>query len=151
MNELNEMLTQVFAKEEVQDLLFQMNLNKAPGPDGFPVSFFHSYYSFIGDSMADACLSFLNEGGYLHKINHGHVVLIPKVKIPRRVGDFRPISLCNVIYKIIAKVLANWLKPILQEIISPNQCAFVPSRLITDNIIIGYECLHKIRNQRRAK
>lgn len=70
--------------------------------------------------MADACLSFLYEGGDLRKINHAQVVLIPKVKVPLRVGDFRPISLCNVIYKIITKVLANWLKPILQEIISSN-------------------------------
>lgn len=120
MNEMNEMLTQVFTKEEVRDVLFQMNPNKALGLDGFPVSFFHSYQSFIGDSVADACLNFLYEGGDLRKINHAQVVLIPKVKVPLRVGDFRPISLCNVIYKIITKVLANWLKPILQEIISSN-------------------------------
>ena len=65
--------------------------------------------------------------------------------------EFRLISLCNVIYRLVAKVIPNRLKQVLHEIISPTQSAFVLNRLITDNIIIGYECLHKIRHSKSKK
>ena len=65
--------------------------------------------------------------------------------------EYRPISLCNVIYRIIAKAIANRLKRILDHVISPTQSAFVSNRLVTDNMIIGYECLHKIRHYKNKK
>jgi ribonuclease HI len=79
------------------------------------------------------------------------VALIPKVKNPEQMKDLRPISLCNVIYKLVSKVLAYRLKPILQKIIAPNQSAFVPGRLITDNILLAYEVNHFLQNKRNGK
>lgn len=79
------------------------------------------------------------------------VVLIPKIKNPESMKDLRPISLCNVVYKLVSKVLANRLEHILDEIISPNQSAFVPDRLITENILLAYECTHYMQNKRSGR
>ena len=68
--------------------------------------------------VSQAVLSYLNSRSILRSINHTFITLIPKVQNPKRVSDFRPISLCNVIYKIISKVIANRLKPLINSIIS---------------------------------
>ena len=64
----------------------------------------------MGDTVVNAVLDYLNGGLMVPEINYTHIVLIPKIKSPQKISDFRPISLCNVIYKIISKVLANRLK-----------------------------------------
>jgi hypothetical protein len=88
----------------------------------------------------------------LEGINDTSIVLIPKGNDPEELTDFRRISLRNVIYKLISKCIVNRFRPILDEIISPEQSTFVPSRRITDNAIIAFECTHEIQklNGRRG-
>jgi hypothetical protein len=96
----------------------------------------------VRKDVCNAVLRFLKNGQFDKEINATNIALIPKKKNPSRVIDFQPISLCNVVYKLIAKVLANQLKRVLGEIISLNQSTFIPGGLITDNVLITFEALH---------
>ena len=75
-------------------------------------------------------------------LNKTNISLISKTNTPEKMTDFRPISLCNVVYKLISKILANKLKPLLPHIITENQSAFTFDRLITDNVIVAFELMH---------
>lgn len=99
----------------------------------------------IGPSVTRAVLQFLNGGGLPEGVNHTTIVLIPKVKNLQDIKEFWPISLCNVVYKLFSKVIANRMKGLLDEIISEEQSAFVPNRLITDNVLVAYECIHYLK------
>lgn len=92
--------------------------------------------------VCNAVLEFLNHDVFHVNINTTNIALIPKSKTPSHLVDYRPISLCNVIYKLIVKVLAIRMKKVLPYIISPTQNAFIPGRLITDNVLVACEALH---------
>lgn len=90
-----------------------MHPTKAPGPDGFSAIFFQKYWKIIGDQVVFSCLNFLNNHVFPDGWNHTNIALVPKLSSP--VNDFRPISLCNVVYKIISKTLANTLKKVMDH------------------------------------
>ena len=148
---MQNILSSTFSADEVKTALFQMGPPKAPGPDGMNAFFYQKFWHVVGDMVVNAVLDFLNFGHMVSEINSTYIVLIPKVKSPEKMSDFRPISLCNVIYKIISKVLANRLKQILPQIISPTQSAFVLGRLITDNVLVAYETLHTMQGRKIGK
>ena len=80
-------------------------------------------------------------------LNKSNIALIPKVNNPKRMTDFRPISLCNVVYKLISKTIANRFKTFLSHIISENQNAFIPDRLITDNVLVAFELMYYLNHK----
>jgi hypothetical protein len=146
-DQMAELLCRSFTTEEVEAALFQMSPNKAPGADGFTAGFFQKHWPLLKDKVVSAVLGFLNGGDMPEVINQIILVLIPKVTNPQDMSQFRSISLCNVIYKLCSKVLANRLRLILDDVISEEQSAFVPGRLITDNVLIAYECIHYLKKQ----
>ena len=148
---MHQLLTSDYSAEEVKVALFQMGPTKALGPNGMNALFYQKFWHIVGDNVVVVVLDFLNSGNIVPEINYTHIVLIPKVKYPEKMADFHPISLCNVIYKIISKVLANRSKHILPQLISPTQSAFVPGRLITDNDLMAYEALHTMHCKKRGK
>ena len=89
---------------------------------GMPSIFYKKFWSFIGDHVKKEVLDVLNGGPMPVGWNDTIIVLIPKISSPQVLKDFRPINLCNVLYKLIAKVLTNRLKKVLPDIISPSQC-----------------------------
>ncbi|GLT27971.1 hypothetical protein SLA2020_029330 [Shorea laevis] len=137
-----------YIEEEVLLALKQIHSLKASGPNGMNVGFFKHYWPNIGQEVTRAVLQFLNDGILVKGLDKTHIVLIPKKKNPNSMKDFSPISLCNVLYKLISKVLANSLKPLLLSLISWNQSAFVPRRLIYDNIVVAFEMVHHLKNKR---
>jgi hypothetical protein len=96
-------------------------------------------------------LQVLNNNAQVDEINKTFIVLIPKGKKPQTPKDYRPISLCNVIMKIITKVVANRIKVTLPNVIDHEQSAFIQGRLITDNALIAMECFHWMKKKRKGK
>ena len=148
---MQQTLSKDFSADEVKAAVFQMRPTKAPGLDGMNALFYQKFQHIVGDNVMFAVLEFLNTGYMLPNLNHTYIVLIPKIKNPIKVSNYRPISFCNVIYKIIAKVLANKLKQVLPHIISPTQSTFVPGRLITDNVLVAYEAFHTMHGRKKGK
>ncbi|XP_073355415.1 uncharacterized protein [Aegilops tauschii subsp. strangulata] len=149
--EMNERLCKEFTASEISDALFEIGPLKAPGIDGFPARFYQWNWGIMKEEVILAVKLFFATGEMPANINHTAVVLIPKVDVPTTLRDFRPISLCTVLYKVIAKCLANRLRPMLGEIISINQSAFVPGRLITDNALVAFECFHFIEQNKNPE
>ena len=130
--------------------LKQIQPTKSPGPDGMSALFFQKYWDIVGSNVSNMVLNALSSSMSFDVINKTNIALIPKTNNPKRMTDFRPISLCNVIYKLIYKTLANCLKVFLPLIITENQSAFIADRLIVDNVLIAYELVHYLKHKREG-
>jgi hypothetical protein len=148
---MKEDLNTDFTAEEVYNAIKEMKSMTAPGPDGLPALFYHTYWDIVGKDVTKEALDILNHHKDPSHINHTFICLIPKIPNPTQASDLRPISLCNVILKIVTKTIANRLKTILPDIISPNQSAFLHGRLITDNTLMAHEIFHFFSHSHNKK
>jgi hypothetical protein len=117
---MNDELCKDFTDDEISDALFQIGPLKAPGVDGFPARFYQRNWCTIKEEVINAVKVFFVTGHMPDRVNDTAVVLIPKTYQPETLKDFRPISLCTVIYKLIAKCMVNRMRPMLGEVVSIN-------------------------------
>lgn len=144
-NEKNDLLTKPITLNWVEEAVSQMKEGAAPRPDGFTENFFHHFWGLVKMDMWRMVEDSRVSWRILPALNATFLTLIPKSERADSPDKSKPISLCNVIYKIATKVIANRLKPLLPSLISPEQSGFVEGRQITDGIILVHETLHSIK------
>ncbi|XP_019178261.1 PREDICTED: uncharacterized protein LOC109173479 [Ipomoea nil] len=145
--EMNATLALPFTIVEIKEALFSMAPEKAPGPDGMSPAFYQHFWPILGHDLFIFITHCLLDRSLPPGLNDSNIVLIPKKKCPEKVSDLRPIALCNVVYKVLAKALANRMKSLLHSVVSESQSAFVPDRLLTDNIIVAGEVGHYLKRK----
>lgn len=146
-DEDRNMLTRGVTAEEIKKVLFSMAADKSPGPDGYTSEFFKASWSIIGGDFVVAVQSFFDKGFLPKGINSTILALIHKKNDATVMKDYRPISCCNVMYKVISKILANRMKGLLPLFMSLNQSAFVKDRLIMENVLLASELVKNYHNE----
>jgi hypothetical protein len=146
--EENAFLTAPYTEEEIKKAVFQMEHNKAPGPDGFPAEFYQTFWEVI---KADLLALFvdLHAGRLdLFRINFGEIILLPKVKNAERIQQYRPICLLNVCFKIFTKVATIRLNSVADHVVRPTQTAFMQGRYILDGVVTLHETIHELHRKK---
>ncbi|XP_057246754.1 uncharacterized protein LOC130589505 [Beta vulgaris subsp. vulgaris] len=139
-----------FSKDEVHEAMLGIGQGKSPGLDGSTAEFFKLHWGSLGNEVFQAVNHFFTTGFILHEWNQTLLVLLPKGQNPEEVTQFRPISLCNTIYKCVSKCLVNRVRPLLSDLITEYQSAFIPGRHMDDNILISHELIHVLNKHRRG-
>ncbi|XP_027099048.2 uncharacterized protein [Coffea arabica] len=137
----NEIMKQLPTMEEIHEVVFGMDTQSAPGPDGFGAGFFQSCWDMVKDDLLMAIQDFFQGMEQPRSWSHSMVVLIPKVDGASHWREFRPLSLCNVSSKVVSKILAVRISKLLPKLISPWQTGFVPGRGIVDNVLLAQELI----------
>ncbi|KAK9986443.1 hypothetical protein SO802_031394, partial [Lithocarpus litseifolius] len=130
-DEEKDNINHLVTDEEISTALWSMKAYKAPG-----------------DSVKEEIKKIFESKKIPEYLNRTNIVLIPKMQGPESINNYRPISLCNSVYKIITKVIVNRIRPFLDKLVSPYQCAFIPGRRGVDNAIIVQEIIHTISKTR---
>lgn len=129
-------------QDEIKRVLFKLKPNKSPGPDGLTSGFFKTAWSLIGMEFLTAVIHFFTSNFLSASANSTILTLVPKYPGASSIGDYRPISCLNTIYKVISRLLVRRLKPILYGFIQPNQTAFVQDRLLLENTVLAAEIMN---------
>jgi len=145
----NDLLNKPVDISELEEAIKQMQRGTAPGPDGFTVDFFVHFWDLFKQDILQIVETSRTSGSILKAFNSTFLTLIPKEEGADSPSLFRPISLCNVIYKITSKIIANRIKPLLPDLISEEQSGFVAGRQILDGILLVNEVAHSLRTTRK--
>ncbi|KAE8720432.1 Homocysteine S-methyltransferase 2 [Hibiscus syriacus] len=137
--EASSSLVKEITREEIQKVVFCQGNDKAPGPDGFTPFFFKNSWNIVNEDVVAAVKFFFLSATIHPAFNSTIIALVPKIPNPSAVKDYRPISYCSVIYKIITKIIVRRLTDFLPDIITLNQTAFIRGRSIIDNTLLAQE------------
>jgi len=146
-NNTNSMLTMIPTTEEIKNVVFALNIDGAPGPDGFGAIFYQSFWSIICNDVCGAVTEFFTRGCFPSCFNSNTIVLIPKNDNADKVEQYRPIALANFKFKIVTKILADRMAPIMKSIISGEQRGFIQGRNIRDCICTTSEAINLLNNR----
>ena len=135
-------------EDEIKAALWSLKAFKVPGSDGLHAGFFHRFWLIVGSSVVNVVKKVFLERKVPEYFNKTHIALIPKIQGPETIANYRSISLCNTIYKIITKIIIVRLRPHLDKLICPLQAAFVPGRKGVDNAIIVQEIIHSLSKKK---
>lgn len=136
-----------FSPLEIKEAFFSLSTNKTSGPDRYSSEFFTGCWSIVGAEVTAAVAEFFSSGKLLKQWNATSLVLIPKIANAESTSDFRPISCLNTVYKVISKLLSARLQSLLQKVISNSQSAFMPKRLLAENVLLATELVHGYNRQ----
>eukprot|EP00253_Pinus_taeda_P027180 PITA_27180 len=137
-------LTEPVSTAELEGVMKWFKKDKSPGPDGWTIEFYIAFFDVLGQDLLQVVEESRSTGSIYHAINSTFIDLIPKSDTLASFDEYRPISLCNCLYKIISKTIANRLRPILSRSIAPQQFAFLESRQIHEAIGLAQEALHSV-------
>ena len=134
--------------KDVEMSLWSLKAFKAPGLDGLHPGFFQKCWPTIRESVVNEVRQIFSTGKMPEYLNRTLISLIPKYLGPETLSQFRPISLCNTVYKIVTKIIVCRLRPIMGNLVSPFQAAFVPGKRDLDNVVIAQELIHSVHRKK---
>lgn len=144
-------LSRNVTRSDIFNVVNHMNPFKAPGSDGLQAVFFQSQWKHVGEPLCKLILEIFSTPKKVSEINDTLITLVPKVEPVACVRNFRPISLCNVAYKVVTKILAQRLRPLMASLVHPCQSSFIPNRHSRDNIILAQEIFHSMKGKKGKK
>jgi hypothetical protein len=144
----NDLLISPFTMDEAQEAIFQMEHNKAPGPNGLSAEFYQSCWYFIMDDLIALFRGFHRGHLALYSLNFGTIILLPKCREAAKIQQYKQICLLNVSFKIFTKVAMNRVTQIAQKVISPSQTTFLPERNIMEGVIVLHETIHEMHRKK---
>jgi hypothetical protein len=139
----------LYHQEEVRKAIFQMEHNKASGPDRFPAEFYQMFWDLIKRELMALFKEFHKGNLPLYNLNFGTIILLPKCAEAVTIRQYRPSCLLNVSFKIFTKVITNRLAGVAHRVIQPTQLAFLQGRNIMERVIILHETIHELHKRKQ--